>query len=106
RDAGYAAGPEGLTDDPSWAMKMFSPFKRAKEEEYLTLMGGVSCTDGQAFKIGNGVSGVTAKATGPLYLFVNDATCYFCPQGAWFFYENNQGKAKITVSNVSAAADR
>ncbi len=36
-----------------------------------------------------------------LYLFVNDVTCYLCPQGRWFFYENNHGTATITILRVT-----
>ncbi len=42
-----------------------------------------------------------AARTGRLFFCVNDVTCYLCPSGPWFFYENNEGTARIRVTEVS-----
>jgi hypothetical protein len=42
---------------------------------------------------------ITARKDGPLYLFVNDAVL-INPRWITYFYDNNKGTAKITVTKI------
>lgn len=43
----------------------------------------------------------TAKYSGPLYFYVNDALCDVCLKGVFAYYRNNQGSAEIKVTKLS-----
>ena len=42
---------------------------------------------------------ITARSTGPLYLYLNDAV-FFTPSWSRLFYANNQGQASVEVSQL------
>ena len=47
------------------------------------------------------ISDITADATGELFLYVNDAVLLL-PRLTKVFYENNSGRAKVTVTRMTA----
>ncbi len=116
-DASFAAGPAGLREpagdsecgDGPGAAKSPSEagifrwgrfLKRAPHSGWYVLLGEIGAGGGQRFEIAEGVAEYRATATGPLRLYVNDAICYVCPSGPWWFYDNNEGSATVTVRRL------
>ena len=81
----------------AWAV----PARRSWSAPWFSLMGRVGTKGKDRFNIGDGHL-FTGKTDGPLFLFVNDAVCGFCPgeKSTWpYFWDlgKNQGKAKVTI---------
>ena len=100
KGATLKASPEkGLEDSATMGMKALSVFKRDRSEEWFVLLGSIGSPNGKRFRVETGKEFV-ADRTGKLFLFVNDVTSYFTPDGPWVFYDNNDGTAKIEISRV------
>ena len=104
KDATQAAGPGGLAAEPTFGMRLMTPFRHRWSEDWMVLLGSVAQVgpggsgDDEEFVIGEG-GRFTPRISGRLHLFVNDAAWYG-PGGPWRLYENNQGSAQISVKRV------
>ncbi len=100
---------ESIKADPNGFVNMWDsvqlawavPARRSWSAPWFSLMGRVGVKGKDRFNIGDGHL-FTGKTKGPLFLFVNDAVCGFCPgkKSAWPYFWNlgkNQGKAKVTI---------
>lgn len=107
-DDDLAADPAGLENDPPAVLLPAAPFKRLLGANWFALLGSIgSCDDpfvlfeerseGDSFERTIG----PIEETGNLFLFVNDVTSYFTPQGPWFFYGNNRGTARVSVTALT-----
>ena len=96
------ADPNGFVDKwDSLKLALTVPTRRSWSAPWFSLLGRVGTAGLDRFTIGEG-NVLTAKTDGPLFLFVNDAVCGFCPGRFWawpYFWSigENHGKAKVTV---------
>ena len=107
-DGELPAGPAGLEDRPSLAMRVSTPLRRHRSRPWFELIGRVGQSSGEFFPIGSGTC-YTARSNGPLFLYVNDAVVGFLPGPYWAFpygWSNgpNSGTATITVTPAAPSS--
>ncbi len=96
------ANPNGFVSMwDSAKLALAVPTRRSWSAPWFSLLGRVGSEGKDRFKIGDGHL-FTGKTSGPLFLFVNDAVCGFCPgkKSTWPYYWSlgkNKGKAKVTI---------
>jgi hypothetical protein len=87
----HPASPDGVREtdlEESWVFRNLYWSKPAPGENWFKLLAAVGIDRKEIIPIGRGC-GFTAKTSGRLFLFVNDAP-------RW--YGNNHGKAKVTIT--------
>ena len=107
-DGALPAGPDGLANRPSLAMRAFTPFLRQRSRPWFELTGRVGHSGREAFVIGSEAC-YTARSEGELFLYVNDAVFGFLPDPYWawpYFWSagRNSGQAVITVTPVGPSS--
>ena len=93
-DNSLSASANGLVGEPSLVQKLWSFARRDPNEPWFKVMAAIGPNEDETIPIGKDRV-FTAKTSGRLYLFVNDA------HG---FYGNNHGTATITVEWLDAPA--
>ena len=104
-DGSLAATPQaGITDPLPLALRATPFFKRDSSHPWFALIGVTGNINQQAFLVGDSTQVGPFAEDRRLYLFANDATCYYCFSpffgGPWRYYENNGGSAWIIVAPV------
>ena len=103
KDASIPAEPAGFknwTDNFRFVMLAALPLRRHLTDGWFVVMGKIG-QHGDAFPIRHGRR-LEAFASGPLYLYVNDAIPPFCSSDCSSFYTmNNEGRARVIVEKLS-----
>ena len=107
-DDTLAASPEGLAGPAPEIMGLMEGFRRDPGHDWFVLLGSVGSPDADPFLLaGEGREAgvwvgriVPLEGSGELFVFVNYAVSYFTPGGAWTFYRNNHGSARISVELI------
>ena len=102
-DDTLAAGPRGLSEVNGYTgtlgMAPFVLFRRRTWTPWFAMLASVGSVNGRRYVVGRETV-IQPKESGRLFLYVNDATCYFCLD-PWFFYtDNNHGTALVTVTHI------
>lgn len=97
RDKNITAGPDGFFHP---ALALAAPLRRFGYERWFTLMGEIGGGGGQTFRIGSAAELRTVRKSGELFLFVNDAVCWWGCRDRWRFYANNAGSMTLTVRRL------
>jgi hypothetical protein len=79
-------GPDGYPS-PNWLFRLAEPLRRARHEQWFTLIGALDRDKRTLFRIGTSC-GYTAQRSGELTCFANDLS---------LFYLNNRGRAALSV---------
>lgn len=99
KDDNIEANADGLVGNPALLQRLTPFLKRKKGANWFTLIANIG---GQEQKVIGSKKQFTAKHSGPLFLYVNDAICDFCLiKGVFGYYRNNHGTADITVKSYS-----
>ncbi|MCK6452887.1 MAG: DUF2235 domain-containing protein [Alphaproteobacteria bacterium] len=97
---GKPLGPAGFRS-PWWhpAMWLAVPMRRHVLSPWLQPFARIGAYGRDEYDLAPHATVITARKTGPLFLFVNDAVLI---NPRWFtcFYDNNGGTAKITVTKI------
>lgn len=89
--------------NPTLFMSLFAPFRRHLDQPWFKPMARIGETGRDDYALDGEVSGrtltadFTARRSGQLYFFVNDAVLPF-PNVWQVFYNNNRGSAKISIA--------
>lgn len=107
-DGELPAGPAGLTEALPMTMKLATPFRRHPSRPWFELTGRIGRSGREAFPIGSGTC-YTARSSGALYLYVNDAVSGLMPGRRWAFpyswtWGPNRGAAIVDVAPVGRAS--
>ena len=100
-----AADPNGFVDMwDSVKLALAVPTRRSWSAPWFSLLGRVGSEGKDRFEIGQSHVFI-GKTDGPLFVFVNDAVCGYCPGkfSAWpYFWDlgKNQGNAKVTITHL------
>ncbi len=102
-DASLAATPQaGITDPLPLALRVTPFFKRDSSHPWFALIGATGNINQPAFLVGDSTQVGPFAEDRRLYLYANDATCYYCFWpffgGPWRYYENNSGSAWVIVT--------
>jgi uncharacterized protein (DUF2235 family) len=109
RDNTLDASPVGLKEDASRIMGLMEGFRRDPGADWFVLLGSVGSPDRDPFPLvtqeqppdtwGGRIGPM--ERSGELFVFVNDAVSYLTPGGAWTFYGNNHGRARISIELIT-----
>lgn len=104
-----AADPNGFVDMwDSVKLALAVPTRRSWSAPWFSLLGRVGSEGKDRFEIGQSHVFI-GKTDGPLFVFVNDAVCGYCPGkfSAWpYFWDlgKNQGNAKVTITHLPSGS--
>jgi hypothetical protein len=107
-DVPFPAGFSGLYRGlPRWKNLMFlaaTPFRRQWTPPWFAPIARVGPDPFEQHALGDTTNILTARTSGPLFLFVNDAilpVSLFPPRLGWAgYYRNNQGTSMVTVTKI------
>jgi hypothetical protein len=85
-DKGLPASPKTGVTNPSFLMKLFTPWRRSWKHNWLVLLGGVS--GDKLIPVAQGLV-LEPQKTGEFISYANDAS---------WFYSNNTGEAVLKIS--------
>ena len=107
-DGDHRVGPDGLVGAIPLAMKFATAFRRHLSRPWFELTARVGRSGGETFSIGSGTCH-TARSSGALYLYVNDAVSGLMPGDGWAFpyrwsLGRNKGTATVNVAAVGQGA--
>lgn len=105
-DGAFEAGPDGFKS--AWSTALLAPWvptRRSWSQPWFKLMARISDTGKDRYALGKGPITITARTSGEVFFFVNDAICGFCPGATWSLpyrwpWGRNQGTAQIKVTPV------
>jgi len=107
--ADIEVGPNGFAEAwDSVKLGLAVPARRSWSAPWFSLLGRVGANGKDRFEIGQ-EKVFTGKTDGPLFFFVNDAVCGWCPGDRWALpyvwgFGENQGTAKITITNLPTSS--
>jgi uncharacterized protein (DUF2235 family) len=105
-DGRYAVGsPAGLASDRALAYALAWPLKRALSVNWFVPIARVGATGGQYHALDATETMFTARESGQLFLYVNDAIVP-CPGWDCLYRNNTGGPAKVTVTRLLEAGPR
>ena len=102
--AGFNAVSPGLSLAQRIAFAASIPFRRVVAENWMVPLARIGATGTDQYPLTEGSTEFTARGTGQLFLFVNDAILPIGPGGwGWTraYYSNNAGTVTLTLSRVN-----
>ena len=107
-DGDLPARPSGLVNAAPLVMRASIPFRRRPSRPWFELTGRIGQSGREVFAIGSGTC-YSARSSGPLYLYVNDAVSGLMPDGLWAFpyfwsVGSNQGTVSIIVKPMGRSS--
>jgi len=73
------------------------PLRRKWAERWFQPIARIGSTGRDEYTLGEQPTRFVARSSGELFLYVNDAIVVVSPR---FFYDNNSGKANVTVTRI------
>jgi len=105
-DGSYAVeSPAGLTGDRALIYRLAWPLKRTLSVDWFVPIARVGSTGGQYHAIDTRGSEFTARESGQLFLYVNDAVVP-CPRWDCLYRNNTGGTARVTVTRIPEGKQR
>ena len=104
KDGTLKADPNGLKNSPPITVKLFTQFRRHVSRPWFELMGRVGPSGRDAFAIGSATC-YTARSSGEIFLYVNDAVFSFLFGPKWHLpyhwsIGSNSGTAIVTITPI------
>ena len=104
--AGVTSRSPGLTRAQRAVYAAFAPMRRLWSAAWFVPIARIDETGIDHYHLNTTPIEITARTTGELFLFVNDAVAPVGPEPPWLgwtlFYRNNHGDATVTVTRLSA----
>jgi uncharacterized protein (DUF2235 family) len=105
-DGSYAVEtPAGLARDRAWIYTLAWPLKRALSAGWFVPIARVGATGGQYQALDVSPTELTARESGQLFLYVNDAVVP-CPRWDCLYRNNTGGPAQVVVTRIADEAPR
>jgi len=107
--AGFSAARAGLSTAQRAVFAAFVPFRRVIAEKWFVPIARIGASGFDQYPLSAQNTEFTARRTGELFLFVNDAIAPLGPGGpGWTnaYYRNNRGTVSITLSRVGGTGTK